>query len=350
MFLSVENIKSLKSEKYISEEDFIKDFNIFPEKGDVLMTRIGDIGTANVVESNEPKAYYVSLALLKRKALDPYFLKESISSETVKNDLWKRTLHIAFPKKINKNEIAEVLVPYPEKREEQEQIGIFFKNLDNLITLHQRKQEYLCIIQLGLFYKFTSTWEQRKLGNIVERIVRKNTNNESTLPLTISAQYGLVDQITYFNNRVASRDVSNYYLVLNGEFAYNKSTSDGFPFGAVKRLDLYENGVLSTLYIVFSIRDCEETNSDFLAVFFDTDRWHKGVSERAAEGARNHGLLNISADDFLDVGLFIPRENAEQKQIGTFFKNLNNLITLHQRKPYKQNQEVICYVKRNKRY
>ena len=116
MFLSVENINSLKSEKYISEEDFIKDFNIFPEKGDVLMTRIGDIGTANVVESNEPKAYYVSLALLKKKALDPYFLKESISSETVKNDLWKRTLHIAFPKKINKNEIAEVLVPYPEKK------------------------------------------------------------------------------------------------------------------------------------------------------------------------------------------------------------------------------------------
>jgi type I restriction enzyme S subunit len=143
MFLSVENINSLKSEKYISEEDFIKDFNIFPEKGDVLMTRIGDIGTANVVESNEPKAYYVSLALLKKKALDPYFLKESISSETVKNDLWKRTLHIAFPKKINKNEIAEVLVPYPEKREEQEQIGMFFKNLDNLIALHQRKLEKL---------------------------------------------------------------------------------------------------------------------------------------------------------------------------------------------------------------
>ena len=143
MFLSVENINSLNSDKYISKEDFIKDFKIFPEKGDVLMTRIGDIGTANVVESYEPKAYYVSLALLKKKSLDPYFLKESISSETVKNDLWKRTLHIAFPKKINKNEISEVLVPYPEIREEQEQIGMFFKNLDNLITLHQRKYEKL---------------------------------------------------------------------------------------------------------------------------------------------------------------------------------------------------------------
>lgn len=119
----------------------------------------------------------------------------------------------------------------------------------------------------GKPWLFSLAWEQRKLGELVERVVRKNTNNESTLPLTISAQYGLVDQITYFNNRVASRDISNYYLVLNGEFAYNKSTSDGYPYGAVKRLDLYEKGVLSTLYIVFAPKDLMKINSDFLTVF-----------------------------------------------------------------------------------
>ena len=182
------------------------------------------------------------------------------------------------------------------------------------------------------FRGFDDAWEQRKLGDIVERVVRKNTNNESSLPLTISAQYGLVDQITYFNNRVASRDVSNYYLVLNGEFAYNKSTSDGFPFGAVKRLDLYEKGVLSTLYIVFSIKNQSEIDSDYLTVFFDTDRWHKGVSERAAEGARNHGLLNISADDFFDIDIFLPRHKEEQVAIGSYLRHLDHLITLHQRK------------------
>ena len=182
------------------------------------------------------------------------------------------------------------------------------------------------------FKGFTDTWEQRKLGELVDRVVRKNTNNESTLPLTISAQYGLVDQITYFNNRVASRDVSNYYLVLNGEFAYNKSTSDGYPFGAVKRLDLYEKGVLSTLYIVFTPKKEQQIDSDFLTVFFDTDRWHKGVAERAAEGARNHGLLNISAEDFFDIDLSVPKDIVEQKQIGAFIRQLDNLITLHQRK------------------
>ena len=124
--------------------------------------------------------------------------------------------------------------------------------------------------------------------------------------------------------------VSNYYLVKNGEFAYNKSSSDGYPFGTVKRLDLYDMGVLSTLYIVFALKD-QNVNSDFLACYYDTDNWYKQVSERAAEGARNHGLLNISADDFLDTDLMIPPDIQEQALIGEYLKKLDNLITLHQR-------------------
>ena len=242
--------------------------------------------------------------------------------------------YVGNPKLMN-NVMADIVIQIPTHAEEREQLSSFFANLDHLITLHQRK----CVFLFGFFQAFISmiftastfSWEQRKLGELVDRVVRKNTNNESTLPLTISAQYGLVDQITYFNNRVASRDVSNYYLVLNGEFAYNKSTSDGYPFGAVKRLDLYEKGVLSTLYIVFTPKKEQQIDSDFLTVFFDTDRWHKGVAERAAEGARNHGLLNISAEDFFDIDLSVPKDIVEQKQIGAFIRQLDNLITLHQR-------------------
>ena len=151
------------------------------------------------------------------------------------------------------------------------------------------------------------------------------------MPLTISAQYGLVDQVTYFNNRVASQNISNYYLIKNGEFAYNKSSSDGYPFGAVKRLDLYEMGVLSTLYIVFALKD-QTVSSDFLACYYDTDNWHKQVSERATEGARNHGLLNISAEDFLDTDLLVPPDIQEQALIGDYLKKVDSIITLHQRK------------------
>ena len=254
--------------------------------------------------------------------------------------------YVGNPKLMN-NVMADIVIQIPTQAEEREQLSSFFAKLDNLITLHQRKFEKLTNVKKSMLEKmfpqngssypkirfkgFTDPWEQRKLGELVDRVVRKNTNNESTLPLTISAQYGLVDQITYFNNRVASRDVSNYYLVLNGEFAYNKSTSDGYPFGAVKRLDLYEKGVLSTLYIVFAPKKEQQIDSDYLTVFFDTDRWHKGVAERAAEGARNHGLLNISAEDFFDIDLSVPKDIVEQKQIGAFIRQLDNLITLHQR-------------------
>ena len=117
---------------------------------------------------------------------------------------------------------------------------------------------------------FLYSWEQRKLVDLFDRVTRKNRNNESKLPLTISAMDGLVDQIVYFNNRVASKNISGYYLVYNGEFAYNKSTSDGYPWGAIKRLDLYEKGVLSTLYIVFSIKDSVGVDSDFMTTLFET--------------------------------------------------------------------------------
>ena len=263
---------------------------------------------------------------------------------------------------ISKSAMQDTDIVYPKSVEEQGKIGDYFQSLDHLITLHQRKYNKLLNVKKSMLEKmfpkngsnipeirfkgFTDPWEQRKLGELVDRVVRKNTNNESTLPLTISAQYGLVDQIKYFNNRVASRDVSNYYLVLNGEFAYNKSTSDGYPFGAVKRLDLYEKGVLSTLYIVFVPKKEQQIDSDFLTVFFDTNRWHKGVAERAAEGARNHGLLNISAEDFFDIDLSVPKDVAEQKQIGAFIRQLDDLITLHQRELDKLKiQKNLCWKK-----
>ena len=170
------------------------------------------------------------------------------------------------------------------------------------------------------------------MGDVVERITRKNQDLKSTLPLTISAQYGLIDQNEFFDKRIASKDVSGYYLVCKGEFAYNKSTSADAPWGAIKRLDRYESGVLSTLYIVFRILDDSKTDSDYLVSYYDTDLWHKGVQAVAAEGARNHGLLNIAPADFFETTLTLPKNIEEQRLIGRYFKSLDNLITLHQRK------------------
>ena len=179
------------------------------------------------------------------------------------------------------------------------------------------------------FKGFTDPWEQRKLGDITRRVTRKNDNLESQLPLTISAQYGLVDQTEFFNNRVASADLSGYYLLHRGEFAYNKSTSGDSPWGAVKRLERYEKGCVSTLYIVFEALDIDP---QLLVTYYETDRWYKGVQAIAAEGARNHGLLNIAPSDFFETKLTMPNDGAEQHKIGELFFFLDNLITLHQRK------------------
>ena len=175
----------------------------------------------------------------------------------------------------------------------------------------------------------TPAWEQRKLGDVARRVTRKNENRDSDLPLTISAQYGLVDQRTFFNNQVASKDMSGYFLLHKGEFAYNKSTSTDSPWGAIKRLEKYDMGCVSTLYICFELLSGDP---DFLVTYYETDRWYKAVQLIAAEGARNHGLLNITPDDFFETQICIPKRIDEQRQIGAFFDRLDSLITLHQRK------------------
>ena len=233
----------------------------------------------------------------------------------------------------------ETVLTVPSNVKEQHQIGTFFAKLDSLITLHQR--ECFSFDFSGESAKTaqkTISWEQRKLSDMVERVTRKNENLESELPLTISAQYGLIDQNEFFDKRIASRDVSGYYLLKKGEFAYNKSTSSDAPWGAVKRLDRYEMGVLSTLYIVFALKEDGNIDSDFLVSYYDTDCWHKGVQAIAAEGARNHGLLNITPADYFETVLTVPSDVKEQHQIGTFFAKLDTLITLHQREPPKEDK------------
>ena len=246
---------------------------------------------------------------------------------------------------ITKTGIENTSVLMPCSVEEQRRIGAFFDRLDSLITLHQRKYDKLCVLKKSMLDKmfpkggslypeirfagFTDPWEQRKLGEVARRVTRKNENGDSDLPLTISAQYGLVDQRTFFNSQVASKDMSGYFLLHRGEFAYNKSTSTDSPWGAIKRLEKYDMGCVSTLYICFELLSGDP---DFLVTYYETDRWYKSVQLIAAEGARNHGLLNIAPDDFFETQICIPKRIDEQRRIGAFFDRLDSLITLHQRK------------------
>ena len=243
---------------------------------------------------------------------------------------------------LSSNIIKGLKYKMPSK-EEQEKIASFFSLIDDKISLQGEKVEVLKNYKKGMMQNIFSRelrfkndegrdypeWKHRKLKDFTQRVTRKNKNLESTLPLTISAQYGLVDQVTFFNKTVASTNLQGYYLLGKGEFAYNKSYSTGYPFGVIKRLDRYDRGVLSSLYICFSI--LENIDSDFLVQYFETSCWHKEISMIAVEGARNHGLLNISVNDFFETYHWIPCYD-EQVKIGKLLKLLDCKIDKEQEK------------------
>ena len=179
------------------------------------------------------------------------------------------------------------------------------------------------------FPEFSEEWEKVPLSQIATRVTRKNKNNATRLPLTISAQHGLVDQVTFFNKVVASSDMSNYYLLHRGEFAYNKSYSGDYPWGAIKRLDRYDQGALSSLYICFAPTDI--IDSDFLVHYFESPKWHREVSNIAGEGARNHGLLNIAVPDFFNTQHSITTNKKEQRKIADFLNLIDERIETQRR-------------------
>ena len=165
------------------------------------------------------------------------------------------------------------------------------------------------------------------LSDFSERVTRKNTKNETNLPLTISSKDGLVDQISYFNKMVASKDISSYYLLKEGEYAYNKSYSVGYDFGSIKRLDHYPMGALSTLYICFALK---RHNSDFIRAYFDSLKWYREIYMISAEGARNHGLLNVPTEDFFQTIHYLPQDTREQRKIANFIITLDRRIDAQQ--------------------
>ena len=165
------------------------------------------------------------------------------------------------------------------------------------------------------------------MSDFAERVTRKNSNNETDLPLTISSKDGLVDQISYFNKTVASKDMSGYYLLRNGEYAYNKSYSVGYDFGSIKRLDRYPMGALSTLYICFALK---KHDTDFIKVYFDSLKWYKEIYMISAEGARNHGLLNVPTDEFFATKHYLPENTTEQRKIADFLIALDRRIDAQQ--------------------
>ena len=211
---------------------------------------------------------------------------------------------------------------------EQEKIAGLLTLLSNRISKQQQFVAALKKYKRGAFEAVFSQrirlvpaseqreWKKYKLTDFALRITRKNCG-KTDIPLTISAQYGLIDQREFFSKTVASTDMSGYYLLNSGEFAYNRSTSNDYPFGSIKRLELYPMGAVSTLYLCFTIKE-DVVISDLAKWYFESTQWYRGISQICAEGARNHGLLNVPTDGFFCTEHLLPSDRKEQIAIAKY--------------------------------
>ncbi|WP_404411552.1 restriction endonuclease subunit S [Companilactobacillus paralimentarius] len=349
MFLSVENIKTLKSNKYISKEDFEITYKVYPQKDDILMTRIGDIGTVNIVQTNDPIAYYVSLALIKPFNINPYFLKFSISSDSVQRDLWKRTLHIAFPKKINKNEIRKIQINFP-KEEEQIPIGKILEIVKNCITLQQRQLDLYKKLKKGLLQKlfpkdgekvpevrfanFHDTWEQDKFLNRIDSIIDFRGKTPKKLGMSWSKKGYLALSALNVKNGYIEKDIETHY---GNEKLYKKWMGERelrkgqvlftteAPMGNVAQIPDDDKYILSQRTIAFNVNKNKITN-DFLAILLNSPMVFNDLSSLSSGGTAK----GVSQKSLQSLKVTMPSDLEEQIKISSFFKHLEKLLTLQQ--------------------
>lgn len=197
---------------------------------------------------------------------------------------------------------------------------------ERLIEL--KEQEFLHLLN-QLIIKPSAHWHGYVLGDIFQPITRKNSIGETNV-LTSSAEYGLISQLEYYKKSVSAENVSGYYLLEKGNFAYNRSAANGYPYGAIKRLERYDRGVLSTLYICFMQKNGQPHDSDFLAYYFESGALNPQLAEVCQEGARSHGLLNITKSDFFDLSLNFP-DLPKQKQIAKILSSAQKELMLLKR-------------------
>lgn len=215
---------------------------------------------------------------------------------------------------ITSKQLKNIRIPVPplaEQRKIAEVLGVW----DEAIEKQARLIEKLALRKRGLMQRllsaklrlpgFSEPWQKVKLGEICERVTRKNIEDNQNV-MTISAQRGFVAQTDFFNKSVASETLESYYLVFKDEFCYNKSYSNGYPMGAIKRLSEADKAVVTSLYICFNVKPETNTNIDYLSYYFDNGGLNRGLTKIANEGGRAHGLLNVTPKDFFGLSFEIP--------------------------------------------
>lgn len=316
--------KSVSSYKVVEKGDFIISLRSF--QGGIEYSEYKGICSP---------AYII---LRPKRDIQDYFFKYYLKTFRYIQHLQSKLEGIRDGKMISYKYFSEIKLPFPSLTE-QKKIANFLIQIDNRIAQLAEKKEHLELYKKGITQKIFSQklrfkdengrnfpeWELKKFENIFKRVTTKNAENNDNV-LTISAQYGLINQQDFFNKSVSANDVTGYYLIKKGDFAYNKSYSKGYPMGAIKPLKKYEKGVVSTLYICFNIKD--NSNADFYEHYFESGKINKQIHKIAQEGARNHGLLNLSVVEFFkDIDILKPHIK-EQEKIASFLNEISKQIAL----------------------
>jgi type I restriction enzyme, S subunit len=325
--------------------------NYFLQSGDILVNFINSVSqigktaiyrnelgreaiyTTNILrlQTNQQIIPEYFLALTKTQEYDFYI--QTITKPAVNQASFTtkefRKFQFPLPPLPEQRKITEVLCAWDEA----------IANLGQMITaLYEQKKglmQRLLLVERhhrapsNRLREFSGEWEKKRIGDIFSRVTRKNSEGNEIV-LTASAQLGLVSQLDYYNRSVAGKSLAGYYLIKHGEFAYNRGRSNGYPYGAIKRLERYEEGVLSTLYICFGIKN-SANSGDFFKHYFESGVMNLGLYEITQEGARNHGLLNISVSDFFDLTIPVPGLE-EQKGLAKLFDLVEERILLVQKK------------------
>lgn len=350
MFLSVENISTLTSKKFISEEAFARDYKIYPERGDVLMTRIGDVGTTNVVDTSEKIAFYVSLALLKPKNVDSYFLSNVIQSPLFKKGLRERTLLTAVPQKINKDEIGKVDIILPDSTDEQAQIGSFFKRINGLILIHQQELQRLICLKKAMiekmfpqdgadvpavrFGQYKKPWRLCQFSEIFTERHIIDTISDEYPQLAFTIEEGVIRPEDKKTNKrdflIIDKATKKYLQTEYDDIIYNPAN---VIYGAIHRNALGK-GCVSPIYKIFYT----DQDSTFMECIVRHPRFIKEIS-RSMEGTVKK-LRTLKPKAFLEMSAYIAPTIEEQKQIGEYFRQMDRLIEIE-----KEELEKIQHIK-----
>ena len=224
---------------------------------------------------------------------------------------------------ISKSAIQNTDILYPYTEDEQFKIGLLLKNVDNLITLHQRKYFY----SHNLIFTITTDWEQRKLHEFADKVIEKNIGLQYLETFTNSAEFGIISQKDFFDHSISKiESLEGYYIVKNNNFVYNPRISTTAPVGPINRNKLGRTGVMSPLYTVF---EANNVNCTFLEYFFRTNKWHPFMILNGDTGARSD-RFSIKDDVFFEMPICKPKID-EQIKIGKYLTKFDDLITLHQR-------------------